>query len=75
MKYYFIKSINLPFVREWNIYNNWISNDRVSLIEKLRNHLELEVLFETITITEDGDWLLVNNKGEKWLKICELEMV
>lgn len=75
MKYYFIKSIDLPFAREWSIYNNWISNDRESLIEKVRKDLETEVLLEPTIIVEDNDWLLVNDSQVRWLKICELELV
>lgn len=75
MKYYFIKSIDLPVVREWSIYNNWISNDRESLIEKVRKDLETEILLEPTIIVEDNEWLLVNGSKVQWLKICELEVV
>ena len=75
MKYYFIKSIDLPFVKEWSIYNDWISTDRASLIENVRKDLELEVLLEPTTLKEDEGWLLVNDSKEKWLKICELNQI
>ncbi|MHA7608399.1 hypothetical protein ACV0BM_006035 [Elizabethkingia meningoseptica] len=75
MKYYYVKSINLPFSKEWNIYNNWVSSDRNLLIEKIRQDLEAEVLFEKTTLTENDGWLLVNNSTDKWLMICELELL
>jgi len=75
MKYYFIKSIDLPFVKEWSIYNNWISNDREYLIEKVRKDLETEVLLEPTVIKEENEWLLVNDNKDRWLKICELQIV
>jgi len=75
MKYYFVKSIDLPFVKEWSIYNDWISTDRTLLIEMVRKNLESEVLLEPTTINENEGWLLVNGSKEKWLKICELEQI
>lgn len=75
MKYYFVKSINLPFTREWDIYNNWISNNKKSLIEKIRKDLETEVLLESVKISEYKGFLVINDNKEKWLKICELELI
>lgn len=75
MKYYFIKSINLPFVKEWSIYNNWISTDKELLIKKVRKDLETEVLFEPVTIKEFEDWILINDSQDKWLKVCELDLI
>lgn len=76
MKYYIIKSIDLPFYKEWSIYNKWISNNINLLIEKVREDLENEVLFEKVQLTKtDDDYLLINNRPDKWLKIEELEFI
>lgn len=77
MKYYIIQSFNLPFVREWNIYNNWFSTDKSKLIERVRRDLEEEALLEPTTLVEsDGGWLICNNDtSEKWLRITELEEI
>jgi len=75
MKYYFVKSFNLPFEREWNIFNNWFSSDKQILIENVRKDLEENVLLEPTTFTEEDGWLLVNGETEKWLLICEIKMI
>lgn len=65
----------MPFEREWNIYNGWISSDRNLLIERVRKDLESEVLLEPTTLTEVDGWLLVNNSLEKWLFVSELDLI
>jgi hypothetical protein len=75
MKYYYVKSINLPFEKEWGIYGKWISTNKNSLIERIRKDLEFEVLFEKTTLTEKDGWLFVNDSKEKWLFIGELELI
>lgn len=72
-KNYIIQSFNSP--REWNIYGDWISNNKEELIERVRKDLEEEVLFEPVYLKEYEEWLLVNGKLEKWLKIKELSKI
>ena len=74
-KHYIIQSFNLPFLREWSIYNNWISNNKEELIERVRKDLEEEVLLEPVDLKEDKEWIMVNGKSEKWLKIKELSKI
>lgn len=75
MKYYIVKSINLPFEREFSIYNNWLFVNKISLLEAVRKDLQENVLFENVRLklTDDGS-ILVNDSTERWLQLHELEM-
>lgn len=75
MKYYIVKSINLPFEREFSIYNNWLFVNKISLLEAVRKDLQENVLFENVRLklTDDG-CILVNDSTETWLQLHELEM-
>lgn len=75
MKYYIVKSINLPFEREFSIYNNWLFVNKISLLEAVRKDLQENVLFENVRLklTDDGS-ILVNDSTETWLQLHELEM-
>lgn len=75
MKYYIVKSISLPFEREFSIYNNWLFVNKISLLEAVRKDLQENVLFENVRLklTDDGS-ILVNDSTETWLQLHELEM-
>ncbi|QQY32060.1 Uncharacterised protein [Chryseobacterium gleum] len=74
-KLFIVKSYNLPFEREYTIYNNWVSSDKSALIEKIRIDLEEEVLLDPVQLKLKNDWLLVNDSPQKWLKIVELDVI
>lgn len=74
-KLFIVKSYNLPFEKEYSIYNNWVSSDKLALIEKIRIDLEEEVLLEPVQLKLKNDWLLVNDAPQKWLKIVELDVI
>lgn len=74
-KYYVVKTIHLPFVRESSIFNGWISDDKDRLIELVRINIEQNSFKPTkIELTEDN-WLIVNGSSEQWLNLIELKFV
>lgn len=79
-KMFIIQSVNLPFHREWSVFNDWVSSDKNTLIENVRKYLEDDYKsIIKIEILRDG-WLsiIVNGKvsdEENWLRIQELKLI
>lgn len=73
---YIVKAYNLPFEREFRIYENWVSNDKQKLKDKIVEDLESDSYYGKITLTEkENGFLIVNNDDDEWLELVKLEVI
>lgn len=73
-KYYIVEQTNLPFVREHEIFEKLVSDDKKRLIEMVEKSLA-DLTYKEVHIKQLKDGWLDTGGGELWLQIKELVFV